>query len=472
MNCLKRSLSFKTSTSELSTSYLPPSLKNPLVKPLKPTAARGIRARMVNPKYRSLVSVIPMLRSWKALLSKNPHQCAAAVPSMSASGLYDESEMLTVIPKKFLINRQLLVKYRCCQCPGKLVTCERPPRIKPGSSYSDAFIIDVALSKYCDLIPIERYCSIAGRSGFKGLPQNSLIELTHYLAHFLEPLLDIIKQEVLDALILYADETPHKMLESKKKLWYLWGFSSDSACFFYVDKSRSGDVAHGFLSKASCEILLTDVYSAYGKAVRLANDFRKQENLKLIIQAFCNAHARRRFVEINGNEGQFFIDSYEKIYGLEKLAKEAMTVDSDIGHLRQARDAMKPIFDEMKSEATKLLDQFSSKSSQVRAAKYFIDNFDGLILCLDDLRLRLDNKVQEGLFRSPVVGRKTWHGNHSVLGAKTTTTLHTVVECCKLNKVNPRKYIPDVVKSIHVNKEILTPSRYRQIQLSKSDPPH
>ena len=65
-----------------------------------------------------------------------PPKCSCCSGSMSPSGLYDESEMLTVVPKKFLVNRQLLIKYRCLRCPGQLTTCERPPRIKPGSSYS------------------------------------------------------------------------------------------------------------------------------------------------------------------------------------------------------------------------------------------------------------------------------------------------------------------------------------------------
>lgn len=48
-------------------------------------------------------------------------------------------------------------------------------------------MIDVAMSKYCDLVAIEKYVSIAGREGLEDLPQNSLIETTHQLADFVEP---------------------------------------------------------------------------------------------------------------------------------------------------------------------------------------------------------------------------------------------------------------------------------------------
>ena len=94
-------------------------------------------------------------------------------------------------------------------------------------------IVDVAMSKYLDLIPIERYVGIAARDGIEGLPQNSLIGLTHHLADFVMPVYEKIKSEVLSAEILHADETPHRMLEgSTRNGWYLWGFSANYSVFF------------------------------------------------------------------------------------------------------------------------------------------------------------------------------------------------------------------------------------------------
>ncbi|MGA0197500.1 MAG: IS66 family transposase, partial [Schleiferiaceae bacterium] len=63
------------------------------------------------------------------------------------------------------------------------------------------------------MIPMERYSAIAARDGIADLPPNSLIGLTHALAIFLDSVYKRIKEEVLLARILFADETPHKMLE-------------------------------------------------------------------------------------------------------------------------------------------------------------------------------------------------------------------------------------------------------------------
>jgi len=42
----------------------------------------------------------------------------------------------------------------------------------------------------------------------------------------------ISREEVRKDKIIKADETPHKMLENKKRKesWYLWGFSIEKSC--------------------------------------------------------------------------------------------------------------------------------------------------------------------------------------------------------------------------------------------------
>ncbi len=65
--------------------------------------------------------------------------------------------------------------------------------------------------------------------------------------------------------------------------------------------------------------------------------------------------------------------------------------------------------------------------------------------------------------RSPVIGRKTWYGNHSRKGAMTSAILFSIVESCKLNNVNPRIYFKEIVQLIHQGLEALTPAEYAKI---------
>jgi len=107
-------------------------------------------------------------------LDKIP-SCPCCQKEMKDSGLTEDSEYLTVIPKRYYVIQQKRVKYRCSTCQDQLITTPAIPRLKSGSSYSDEMIIDVALSKYCDLIPVERYVQMAARGGVKDLPANTLI---------------------------------------------------------------------------------------------------------------------------------------------------------------------------------------------------------------------------------------------------------------------------------------------------------
>jgi transposase len=389
-------------------------------------------------------------------LDKAP-MCLWCNKEMKDSGLTETSEYLTVIPRRYYVVRQERVKYRCSTCQDNLITAPAIPRIKAGSSYSDEMVVDVALSKYCDLIPVERYVKMAERGGVKGLPANTLIEGTHNLAEFLAPVYDKIKSEVMNSKILHADETPHRMLEGDEKSnWYLWGFSTNSASYFEAHDTRSGSVAVDIIKESRCEYLVSDVFSGYARAVTDSNVFRRENNLQEIKNIYCNAHARRKFKESSQSferESALFLWCYGKIYHLEK------NKDS-----KGRREWQRLYYRAMERFALKIKTGYSSKSSLVKAIDYFIKNFDELTYFLKHEDIPIDNNSQERLMRNPVIGRKTWYGTHSRKGAETNAVLFSLVESCKINKVNPRDYFRDIVHAIHEKREIFTPGEYLRMK--------
>lgn len=386
--------------------------------------------------------------------------CSLCGETTKDSGLRETSEQLTVIPKKFEIIETSRVIYNCACCNGSLHTTPLPARIMEGSSYSDEMMMDVALSKYCDLIPVGRYAAIAARSGVKDIPPHSLIECTHYVASFSISIYDAIEKELMDNLILQADETPHRMLEgSEKSSWYLWGFSTKTAAYFECHDTRAGSVACNILKYSKCQILLTDKYSGYGSATEEANKFRAKNNLSLIKNSYCNAHSRRYFFKaMNGySEATWYLEEWSKIY---KLNDDAKGKPPD--EVLKIRAEMMPIFDRMRDQAIIDILGVSEKSKLYKALNYFLENFDGLTLFITNAEVPIDNNSQERLLRSPVVGRKTWLGTHSERGARTAAILFTIVESCKLNGVNPREYLPIQIENIKRRLQVLTPSQFKQ----------
>lgn len=386
--------------------------------------------------------------------------CDACGKVLTDSGMTEESEQLTVIPKKFEIIRWVRPKFRC-SCHGCIKTPNVPPRIIEGSSYSDEMIMDVVASKYCDLIPVERYVQMAARGGLRDLPPQSLIELTHQFAHFVNPAYERIRDEVLKARVIHADETPHKMLEgSDKKTWYLWGFSTSTLCFLDCHDTRSGDIAIDVLKKSNCEVLISDVFGGYDRAIRVTN-LERGPNQK-ITNANCNAHARRYFFKVRQNykEVEFYLEHYHQIYQLNSDSKE-----KSHSEILELRNQMRPRFEAMKEQAER---EFSSypKGKYKTALNYFLENYIGLTVFLNDAEVSIDNNAQERLLRSHVVGRKTWYGTHSERGAKTAAVLFSVVETCKLNQVNPRIYFQNLVKDLLAGENPYTPKEFKDLSVS------
>ena len=384
----------------------------------------------------------------------NAPSCNSCGEKMLKTSMTEDSEQLTVIPKKYEILVEKKVKYRC-ECHSCIVTAVAPPRIIPGSSYSDEMILDVVLSKYCDLIPIERYVAMAGRNGLIDLPPHSLIELTHQFAEYVRPVYSLIRDHILESRVLHADETPHRMLErGGGKKWYLWGFSSQKYCFLECHNTRSGDVASDLLKDSKCEVLISDVFSGYAKAVRIANLLRMEAKKPKIISANCNAHARRYFHKPHEQypEARFYLDHYHEIYQLEELTKGKPPPE-----IIKIREKMRERFEAMKQQALNEQLMYPSASQYGKALNYFLENYAGLTVFLDHADVAIDNNLQERLLRNHVVGRKTWYGTHSKRGAETASILFTLVETCKLNHVNPREYFKELVAAMLAGKPAYTP---------------
>jgi len=449
-----------------------PSGKEPEDKPKKDK-----KAKIQKPSER-----YPNLKVLEEMITDPAACCPICEAAMKATGMTEDSEALHVIPKQYVIIRKRRMKYACGGCHGSLITAKAPACILSGSNYSDDLVIDVTLSKYCDLIPVERYAAVAARSGVENLPPHSLIEGTHHLAQLLYCIYQMIRMEVLVTSVLAADETPHPMLEgSPKKKWYLWGFSSREAVYYEIRGTRSGDVASSLLVDSKCEVLLSDVFSGYIKALREANQIRLAKGICLIIAAFCNAHARRKFKEVEEiaekkieasatgeveldeqsalifhEDYKYFIAQYKEIYRLEEEVK-----GKPLEVIAEQRQKMIPYFETMKAKCEELKDQYPNKHVMTKAMNYFTNNYEGLTWCLWNPLIPLDNNQQESRFRNPVVGRKTWLGTHSILGAKTAAVHFTLVESCKMIGINPRSYYKAVVADLLSGGNGFTPSEWK-----------
>ena len=237
-------------------------------------------------------------------------------------------------------------------------------------------------------------------------------------------------------------------------------FDRERLSYFECHDTRSGDVASEILMKAQCLFLMSDIYSGYHKATKQCNAARAEKGVPALENIYCNAHARRKFKELEDQSEtcKIFVSKYEKIYRELKSSQHLDPIARS-----ESRRSIKSIFIEMHQEGTSLLDTISSKSGEAQAINYFIKNFDGLTRFLEHENLPIDNNHQERLLRRSVVGRKTWYGTHSRRGADTAAKLMTIVESCHLNNLNPREYVTNVVKRMLRGQEPYTPSQSKDV---------
>lgn len=388
-------------------------------------------------------------------------KCKCCSKDMPDSGMTEESEYLTKVPAQYYVVVQVRHKYACRSCHGDIVTAPNPPRITPGGAYSDELMIDTAVSKYCDLIPIERLARIASREGISELPPQSLIEGTHQLADFIRVVYNRLKNEMLSMSVWHADETTHRMLEGDtKNNWYLWGFLTKWTSYFEYHDTRSGDVAIDLLSQFKCEYLVSDAFTGYSKAVKETNKLRLEKSLPLLQHIYCNAHFRRKFIEVPvamEKEAQVFIKRYRRIYRLEKLAQKHPEARKRI------RIRMRKHFEKMRDRSMQDKGGYSNKSKYGEAISYFLNHYVDFVRFIDHDDLPIDNNPAERLLRSAVIGRKTWYGTHSKRGAETAAILFSIMESCKLNKVNPREYLKNLVQDLHSGQNAYTPKEYSDL---------
>ncbi|MDB4987213.1 MAG: hypothetical protein JWN04_2391, partial [Myxococcaceae bacterium] len=104
--------------------------------------------------------------------------------------------------------------------------------------------------------------------------------------------------------------------------------------------------------------------------------------------------------------------------------------------------------------------QRALKGSRLGEAVTYLNNqWDGLLVFLDDPRVPLSNNAAERSLRGPIVGRKNFAGCKSVRGTEVAAVLYTLLESAG---VEPRDYLHAAAEAALTGKPPLLPHVYRE----------
>lgn len=125
-------------------------------------------------------------------------------------GQTEDAEEITVVERRFVIVTHRRKKYRC-RCNGCVETAPGPLRLaaRPdvrGRRYAPEFAVEVAIGKYLYHAPLERQARVMAREGLT-LESQTLWDQIEALARVWQPTYDALRQHVLAAPVVGADET-------------------------------------------------------------------------------------------------------------------------------------------------------------------------------------------------------------------------------------------------------------------------
>jgi transposase len=363
--------------------------------------------------------------------------CGGGLDEME--GQYEEHDEIDVLPLRFVRKRHKRQKYTC-RCGSCIETALGPDKLCAGGRYSVDFAIYVAISKYCDHLPLERQVRMMARDGLVVTSQ-ALWDQIEQLTWVVESVMPRLRSYVLGHSVVGADETTWELFGKKPgqgKSWYVWVLRVDTAVYYAIRGSRSAATAEALLGTFA-GVLMCDGYAAY---LSLSIKYTR------VVLAHCWAHVRREFVEIEKTFPVLCGEIIELIGALYRVERECPKgPEGDEARKNLRHTDSRPVIDKIVEWFYRAVPKCLPESGLHKALGYMVNMWPGLVLFLDDPQIPLDNNGTERAARGPVLGRKNHYGSHSLRGTEVGATLYSLVESAKLNGLEPRLYLRVAVRA-------------------------
>ena len=413
-------------------------------------AKRAARRRM---NRGSLPAHLPRV---EMVVDIEDHSCPCCRNALHRIG-EDRSERLDIVPAQLRVLVVRRPKYACRACEEVVVQAPAPARLIEGGLPTEATVAQVLVSKYADHLPLYRQAQIYARQGIT-LDRSTLADWVGRAAFLLRPVHERLLMRLKGSAKLFADETTAPVLDpgrGRTKTGQLWAYARDDrpwggadppgvAYVYAPDRKAERPIAHlaGFSG-----ILQVDGYAGY-------RALAERGNVEL---AFCWAHVRRRFYELAAaGPAPIASEALERIAELYAVETEIRGRSADERRARRLEKS-RPVIDDLEPWLRAKLGLISQKTKLAEAIRYALSRWKGLTRFLDDGRIEIDSNVVERTIRPIALNRKNALFAGSDGGGEHWAVIASLIETCKLCKVEPRNYLADVITKIvngHPNSQI------------------
>jgi len=372
-------------------------------------------------------------------------ECGGALHELTE--MDEVRQELKIVPAQVTLIKHVRVKYGCRHCERHeaktpVITTPMPTPAFPNSLASASAVAYIMSQKFVEGLPLYRQEQSLARLGVK-IPRQTLANWMLKGADWLEPLYDLLHEKLLQQDILHADETTlqvlHEAGRAAQTTSYLWlyrnGRDGPSIVLYDYQETRAREHPRAFLLGFS-GYLHVDGYQAY-------------EKLPGITLVGCWAHARRGFTDAlkalppsartkgiptAADEGLAFCN---KLFAIERELHDVTPAKRFIGRLQQSRPVLNAFRFWLDRQSSAVL----PKSALGQAIGYCLNQWEKLIVFLQDGRLELDNNRSERSIKPLVIGRKNWLFANTPAGAKASAIIYSMVETAKENGLHPYAYL-------------------------------
>ena len=348
------------------------------------------RERKPHPGRRPLAENLPRVEQLVPCPDVNCKSCGAETSVIG----YDESEQLDHEPARWFV-RVVKREKRAC---GKCSTIAMPalePRIVDKGLASDRVVIETVVAKYCDHLPLYRQQAILEREAGVEISRATLDGWVMRVGELLEPIVAAMRQDLLRASYLQADETtvPVQMHDQRgaNHQAYLWQYGSpggETVFEFQLGRGREGP--RKFLTNWE-GILQTDGYQAY-------DDVGGPK----MVHVGCWAHARRKFVDavkVNPQDAAAInmVTRMDALFLVDRHARgEQLSVEHRLALRRVHAESWAA---EIHDECVSLRKTVLPKSTLGQAVTYTLNMWPKLRRCFDHAEVELSNNLAENSMR-------------------------------------------------------------------------
>jgi len=359
----------------------------------------------------------------------------------------DAAEMLEYVPAHFKVIRTVRPKLSCTRCD---VIVQEPARSRPidRGMAGPGLLAHVLVSKYADHLPLYRQSEIYEREGIE-LERATLAGWVARSCQTLSPLVDALKQYVLEAGKIHGDDIPVPVLApgyGKTKTGRLWTYVRDDrpaastdapAVWFAFSPDRKSEHPAGHLASFS-GTLQADGYAGFNRIYETGN----------VQEAACWAHVRRKFYDLEqAHQSPIAKEALERIAALYKIEKEIRGRPPD-QRLEIRTQRSRPLLEDFHQWLRTSKSKLSTKSEVTKAIDYALGRWTQLIRYTTDGSLEADNNAAERALRAVALGRKNYLFAGSDSGGNSAAAIYSLIGTAKLNRMDPEAYMSAVLSRI------------------------